>query len=66
MNLFNSRLVLPLKLQSLICYYYRPNLVFLLYLVISLKLVNELTVFSQTGCKDTHFFFTSKFFSTFF
>ena len=43
MNLFNSRLVLPLKLQSLICYYYRPNLVFLLYLVISLKLVNELS-----------------------
>ena len=31
-----------------------------------LKLVNELAVISQTGCKDTHFFFTCKFFCTFF
>ena len=31
-----------------------------------LKLVNELSVFSQTGCKGTTFFFTSKFFYTFF
>ena len=31
-----------------------------------LKLVNELSVFSQTGCKGTTFFFTCKFFYTFF
>ena len=31
-----------------------------------LKLVNELSVISQTGCKDTHFFLTRKFFCTFY
>ena len=39
---------------------------YLLYLVISLSIVSELTVVSQTGCKDTHFFFTSKFFCNIF
>ena len=31
-----------------------------------LKLVNELAVISQTGCKDTDFFLSSKFFWNFF
>ena len=38
----------------------------LLYLVIFLKLVNELSVISQTGCKDTDFFLSSKFFCNIF
>ena len=61
--------VFALKLQSLTRYllsYYRLNQFFLLYLVIFLNIVNELTVVSQTGCKDTHFFIHSKFFCTFF
>ena len=48
-----------------------------LYLLFSLNVVNELVrlnvflklfsiVVSQTDCKDTHFFITSKFFLTFF
>ena len=48
-----------------LCFRYRLSFS-IFYLVISLNIVNELTVISQTGCKDTHFFFTSKYFCNFF
>ena len=70
-----SHLLVALKLQSttitidsLSFYSLQTNLIssFNFTSLSFLKLVNELTVISQTGCKDTHFFFTSKLFCTFF
>ena len=67
-------LLVALKLQSttrrqtlyrFLCYRL-INFFFFTYLVIFLKLVNELSVISQTGCKDTDFFLSSKFFWHFF
>ena len=66
---------LPLKLQSttitidsLSFYSLQTNLIssFNFTSLSFLKLVNELAVISQTGCKDTDFFLSSKFFCTFF
>ena len=71
-----SHLLVALKLQSTTSNWlsfksflsrYRLSLISFNFTSLSfLKLVNELTVFSQTGCKGTTFFFTSKFFCTFF
>ena len=66
-----------LEKNSRIIYKLQTDFLFYLYLLFSLNVVNELgrlnvflklfsIVVSQTDCKDTHFFITSKFFPTFF
>ena len=67
----NSQLEKTLEFYKL-----QTDSIFYLYLLFSLNVVNELKplfvsdvlsiVVSQTGCKDTHFFITSKLFRTFF
>ena len=58
-QLFDLTLYLSLKLQTSLISSNFTSLSFL-------KLVNELSVISQTGCKDTDFFLSSKFFCNIF